>query len=243
MGGIGLNIICIVQSRMDSARFPGKVMAYLAGAPILGHCVARCMAAKLPVVVATTDRAVDDPIAAYGVTTNVDVFRWGGDTDDVLGRYVACATEYDAAAIIRITGDSPFVPVAALEVVAGALKDQADIASFTARLRTVPDGWEAEGCSMAQLLKFDQETWNGQEREHVFPAGYENNYGIRPATETDRWNSPWLMEQKFSVDTPDDLQWLERIAMHIDCRPPNPTGEEMVAFLEDHPEFQRKKVI
>lgn len=239
---------------MDSARFPGKVMAYLAGAPIIGHCVARCMVANLPVVVATTDREGDDPIAAYGAATNVEVFRWGGDTDDVLGRYVACATEYNADAIIRITGDSPFVPVVVIDVVAAALSLDADLACHTARRGTVPDGWEAEGCSMAQLLTFDQETWNGQDREHVFPPGYENLYAqggeeytpsgpYRPVSEITRWNSPWLMEQKFSVDTPDDLRWLERIAMQIDCRPPNPTGEEMVSFLENHPEFQRKKVV
>lgn len=224
---------------MDSRRFPGKVLADLAGYPILEHVVTRCRVAGLPVVVATTDRRADDPIANWAITETepVDVFRWDGPVDDVLGRYVACAGEYEADAIIRMTGDSPLVPTEVIEVVAGGLQDGALLACHTYKLGTVPDGWEVEGCTVGSLEVTNHEASTYYEREHVFPYVYRfHRPGKHKAT---RWNAPWLVRQKFSVDTPEDLKWLRSLAQHLDFTPPNPIAADLVGLLEQHPELRR----
>src|SRR5882724_9596674 len=60
----GVNL-ALIQARMGSSRFPGKVLEDLWGRPMLWHVVNRVRKAKRvgKVVVATTDLAVDDPIA------------------------------------------------------------------------------------------------------------------------------------------------------------------------------------
>lgn len=246
-----MRIICCIQARMDSARFTGKVLADLAGHPILAHVVTRCQMSRLPVVVATTIRQVDDPIAAWAYSTTLPpdtLFRWNGLVEDVLGRYIACADAYEADAIIRVTGDSPFVPIEVIETVSAHLRSGCQVAALTSGFGGVPDGWEAEGACASLLRLLDADLPSPYEREHVFPGIYSRIVGgkrlnsigttiaLRPF---DRWTDPWLLQQKFSVDTPADLEWLRQIADRIDCTPPRPTADALRGLLHQHPEMQR----
>lgn len=252
-----MNIVCIVQARMDSSRFPGKALADLAGHPILEHVVARCVASGLPTVIATTARDVDDPILMWAAVQNppVAVFRWGDDANsthvvsgaaNVLSRYIFCADAYAADAIVRITGDSPLVPIEVIEVVAQSLRDGNALASLASGFGVVPDGWEAEGCTVECLKRLNAELPTREEREHVFPGLYTRAIGrgeaYTPSPTTplpEEWNYPWLMEQKFSVDTPADLEWLNRLAEYLDLTPPDPPSDKIVTVLREHPELQR----
>ncbi len=236
---------------MDSTRFASKVLEEIAGRPILEHVVSRCVAAGLPTVVATTDRMIDDLIAAWLVQTGLSkstLFRWDGDVDDVLGRYQACARHMDADAIVRVTGDSPFVPSAAIQVVAEQLTDGVDVAALTFDLGVVPDGWEVEGCVVGWLGRVNASNPTRYEREHVFPgiysrlltAGAKQIHHPAFVEGSGPWSEPWLLRQKFSVDTPADLDWLRCISQQLDCTPPNPTATDLVAFLWKYPEMQRQ---
>ena len=59
-----LKVITVVQARMGSSRFPGKVMLPLADKPLLLHMVERVKASKFSgkVIVATTFNEADDEI-------------------------------------------------------------------------------------------------------------------------------------------------------------------------------------
>ena len=253
--GGDVKILCIVQARMDSARFPGKVLADLAGQSILTHVVSRCLASGLQTVVATTSREVDDPInlradslltpqGALRWGSPVSLFAWDGPVDDVLGRYIACAETYRADAIIRVTGDSPLVLVEAIKVAAEQLQSHAGgVVAITREFGMVPDGWEVEGCSVEYLSYLDSDNPSFSEREHVFPGIYTRlRAQIRQALPTPRpskWNEPWLMKQRFSVDTPEDLEWLRSLAEHLDLTPPRPDPGEIYDLLQQKPEVCR----
>ena len=61
-----MRIVAVVQARMSSSRFPGKALAPLAGVPLIEVVCrrARSCAALDGLVVATSDRPDDDPLAA-----------------------------------------------------------------------------------------------------------------------------------------------------------------------------------
>src|SRR6266540_4886843 len=75
-------IVAIVQARMESTRFPGKVMAEIQGRPMIRHVVDRLgQAASVDlVVVATSDRLADDMLADYCAEHGVECFR--GSAED-----------------------------------------------------------------------------------------------------------------------------------------------------------------
>lgn len=102
------NIICIIQARMDSSRLPAKVVAPIAGNSLLYYVIKRASLSKLKkVVVATTEKPIDNIVAFVSKQNNVDCFR--GDESDVLLRYFKAAQAYNASAVIRIASDCPLI--------------------------------------------------------------------------------------------------------------------------------------
>jgi spore coat polysaccharide biosynthesis protein SpsF len=105
----------IVVSRMDSQRLPGKTLREVRGKPLLWYVLARCRAFFAPghqLIVATTDRSVDDPIAWFCGEHGFQCYR--GATDDVSGRLLGAATEFGIDWFFRLNGDSPYVDPALL---------------------------------------------------------------------------------------------------------------------------------
>ncbi len=97
--------LIVVSARMASSRCPGKALAPLAGRPLLLVLLERMRATGLPVALATSKSADNDPLEALAEQAGFPVFR--GDEDDVLLRHVECARAHAAADVVRVTGDNP----------------------------------------------------------------------------------------------------------------------------------------
>ena len=107
--------IAIVLARLDSSRLPHKALRKVHGTPLIGYALerARQIRSLAQVVLATTERGVDDPLAAYAQSAGVAVFR--GATDNVAQRCVDCATLHGADYFVRLNADSPFPDPALIE--------------------------------------------------------------------------------------------------------------------------------
>ena len=82
---------------MDSARLPGKPLRMFEGRPLLDWLLARLATARAAfdsVVLATSDRAVDDALEQFAASRGLDCFR--GDADDVATRTLAAAEAREA---------------------------------------------------------------------------------------------------------------------------------------------------
>ena len=101
--------VAIIQARMTSTRLPGKVLADLAGQPLLEYMIARVRRARRldGLCVATTENRADDPVADLCDKLGVAVFR--GDETDVLGRFAGAADTAQADTIVRLTADCPVI--------------------------------------------------------------------------------------------------------------------------------------
>ena len=94
---------------MGSTRFPGKMLQLLGSYPILEWVLRRVSRAKLidEVVLATSDRSLDDSLVELANRIGIEVFR--GSESDVLGRFAEAANHYHAKTVLRICADNPFV--------------------------------------------------------------------------------------------------------------------------------------
>jgi spore coat polysaccharide biosynthesis protein SpsF len=101
-------LTAIIQARLGSTRFPGKVLVNICSKPLIWHVIERLKWAKSisNIVLATTVNKNDDDLFMWAKENNVNVFR--GSEEDVLGRFFHCANEYSAASILRVTADDPF---------------------------------------------------------------------------------------------------------------------------------------
>ena len=80
-------VVAIIQGRMSSSRLPGKILADIAGQPMLTRVYTRTSRATTldEVIFATTTDASDDPVAEYCDFSGIPFTR--GSLFDVLVRY------------------------------------------------------------------------------------------------------------------------------------------------------------
>ncbi|MBN2122697.1 MAG: glycosyltransferase family protein [Deltaproteobacteria bacterium] len=162
-----MKIGAIVQARMGSTRFPGKVLKPLAGVPLLWHTLHRLTQVREidEVILATSALDRDDPLAGFARKERIPVFR--GSEDDVLERYCLAAREYRLDGVVRITADCPLIdPDVTARTVRLFLETGADFASNTLK-RTFPRGTDTEAFSADALERAHAGALRQEEREHV----------------------------------------------------------------------------
>lgn len=208
-------ILGVIQARMSSSRLPGKVLADVAGVPMLGRQVERLRRSRRldELVVATSDQASDDAIADYAARLDLTVVR--GPLEDVLGRFgLALEAFPEAATVVRMTADCPLTDWRVLDAVIDArAAAKADYASNTPQIRTYPHGLDIEVMTAAALRTAVREAADPYEREHVTPFLYRNPRRFRTAFLS---QSPSLAHLRWTVDHPEDLDFVRYVygALH-----------------------------
>jgi spore coat polysaccharide biosynthesis protein SpsF len=200
--------VAIIQARMSSSRFPGKVLAPLCGVPMILFMVQRVRAARLVdhLAVATSIHATDDPLAEILTQQGIDCFR--GSLEDVLDRYTLAARAYGAEHVVRLTGDCPLMDA---DLVDRGLEELArGDADYVSNCSppSFPDGLDVECFTMAALETAWREARLSSEREHVTPFIRNGKAGLRSKS----WSGVAdLSSLRWTVDHTDDLAHVEDV--------------------------------
>lgn len=227
-----MKIVAIIQARMQSSRLPGKILADLAGRPLLVHVVERARRIRPvdSVILATSDHPADDPVMEFCATNNIDCFR--GSENDVLDRYYQTARQYQADTIVRITADCPLLdPQVSSRVVAAFLDGQYDYAS-NCFPPTWPDGLDTEVFTFAALDTAWREADMRSQREHVtsFITGQPKRFrlgNVRAAEDNSH--------HRWTVDEPQDLEFVRSVYRH--CGPGTFDTQDVLDLLNVRPEL------
>lgn len=204
-----MTVACIIQARMGSKRFPGKVMQTVWDKPMIEEVVESCSAIEGVDVVAVAIPSTRDNEMLFEFLKGLRVSIWRGDELDLLARYAGAAAWLDATTIMRITGDCPLIDAAVCGEVLKLFKsEQVDYAS-NVMPRTFPKGLDCEVFSAAALLEAHVSapdpirehvtTWMKWAR-HIERANY-----ISPSGGVD------LSRTNLSVDTEEDMQRLREM--------------------------------
>lgn len=228
--------LAILQARTSSTRLPGKVIKQILGQPMLARQLERNLRSRNidKLIVATSDRVDDQPIADLCEEIGVECFR--GSLNDVLDRYYQAALEGGADHIVRLTGDCP---VADPEVIDRVIEfyHNGDYDYVSNILEpTFPHGLDVEVFRFEALKAAWQEATLPPQREHVTPFIWH---------QPDRFNlanfkhSEDLSHYRWTVDEPEDFELIT--AIYEGLYPTNPEFdmEAILSFLDDHPDLQK----
>jgi spore coat polysaccharide biosynthesis protein SpsF (cytidylyltransferase family) len=224
----------IVLARLDSSRLPGKALADVGGRPVLSRLLERLRVAGDaigPIVLATTNRAIDDPLVRWAAGESILVVRPEGPVDDVAGRFVAAAQAAGLKWAARVNGDSPLVDanllLRALRRSRNADEPPVDLVT-NLRPRRHPYGMAVEWVrvqALAELLP----TFDRQEREHVTTGLYATLPSHRIAG-IDGGDPAWA-DVRTVVDNADDLDRLRRFVSDHGASWPRTTPSDIVAWI------------
>jgi spore coat polysaccharide biosynthesis protein SpsF len=203
-------ILVFVQARMSSQRFPGKMLAPLAGRPMIDHVLERCGQAfgAECVVLATSRELSDDALAVHADRLGARVFR--GDLRDVFSRFQSCLAAHPCEWFVRISGDSPLIDPRLIARVAACREPGLDLVT-NVRPRTFPPGQSVEVINARRFAAMDAASLTAEEREHVTLAFYNHadRYRLRNVASRD----PSLARQHLAVDTLEEMRAVERLLM------------------------------
>lgn len=171
----------VIQARLGSVRFPGKVlMPFCLGDTVLEYLIKRIRKAgeKIPIIVATSNEHADDKILDV-LGGFDDVFAFRGDENNVLNRFIECAKKYDLKKIIRVCADNPLLDVDGLKRLIDYMKDN-DVDYVGYYIEDIPAikthfGLWAEGVSAEALEKVSKRTKDQVYLEHVTNYIYEHD--------------------------------------------------------------------
>lgn len=206
--------VAIVQARMGSTRFPGKMLALLDGRPIIEWVLHRVSLAKLvdTVVLATSDLAQDDPLSEWAARLGVSVFR--GSDADVLGRFAGAATIAKADNIIRICADNPFIDALEIDrLIRYYYGHSCDYACNHQDLlgSGYADGFGAEIFTNSLLQQLASRLTKLRYREHatIYLWEHPEKFALHAVPAPSELAFPNL---RFDVDLPQDLITLQKLA-------------------------------
>jgi glutamate-1-semialdehyde 2,1-aminomutase/spore coat polysaccharide biosynthesis protein SpsF len=225
----------IIQARMGSSRFPGKVLKDLHGEPMLRWVVtaAQSIPGVDDVVVATSQADTDGQILEWCGAQGIRSVA--GSEEDVLDRYRVAALEVKADFVLRITADCPFIdPWVCGQVLTLLLRTGADYAcNFDPR--GWPDGLDCEAMTRAALEQAAEHATRQLEREHVTPYIRAHRGRFRIANLG--CPIPGLSEERWTVDRPSDLEFLGAVADHLPGNAPV-AFPDVLRVLDRHPDLR-----
>jgi spore coat polysaccharide biosynthesis protein SpsF len=222
-----LGAAAIVVCRLDSSRLPGKVLRPVMGRPLLSWILTRlerttCFDRGL--IVATSTRPVDDPIAAYCDARGIRCFRGAGD--DVAGRVLACAETYRLNWFARVNADSPFVDSELLEQACRVAAEMSIDLVTNLSPRTFPYGVSVELVRVSAFRRAYKRMSTPAHFEHVTRILYEiprlcSRYNLCRAGDD-------LSNQRLTLDTAEDWERFLRIVHRARNRAEQISYEEAI---------------
>jgi len=230
-----MKTVAIIQARMGSTRFPGKVLKPLGNTTVLGWVVRACQHAKLPdlVMVATSTLPDDDAIVRWCREHAVQCFR--GSESDVISRYLGAAETAHANIVCRITGDCPFIDPAVLDAVI-ALKSATE-STFASNTwpPSWPDGLDVEVFNVTALQETDDTVENQVDRDCMTQWIYRNRAKFPSATLN--CPIPGMEKERWVLDTAQDYLLCCEIADHFGDSVPSYL--EIKKFLDSKPDLRK----
>lgn len=138
-----MDCIAIIPARFESNRFPGKLLASLAGRPVIQHTVERCLA--VPTFEATIVATDDDRIGAAAEAAGAEVVMTGSEFRCGTERVAAAAERYDAGIVVNVQGDEALLDSVALGTALEAFRTEAvELGTLRAPLTDPADLWNPD---------------------------------------------------------------------------------------------------
>lgn len=221
----------IVTARRRSSRLPDKMLADVCGRPALDVVLERMEEADGidRRILATTTADGDDALAEIAAARGWLVYR--GSEEDVLARYAGAVVRFELDGFVNVDGDDLLCSTEHVAHAADALRrGSADMVTFEG----LPFGTAPVGVATAALLdvcaaKLDTET-----------QGWGRFFTDRPGIRCMRIDASARYRRpdiRLTLDYAEDLEIFRRIFAALPPGPGEPTLEEVVTFLDAHPEI------
>lgn len=205
----------VILSRYSSQRLPGKALKTIGDLPLLGHIINRVKHnfPKLPLVVATSVEASDDPIQELAEHFGAQLYR--GSLSNVALRFLETSEKFNFEYAIRITGDSLYIdPAIVRRVMNETLGNNFTLAS-NRKFKMYPIGQTVEIVHVKKLREYFAEFKTADDFEHVTDFFYRHESMLKENIIHHKNPDGTFRELSMAIDTPDDFKKAEKLFSYL----------------------------
>lgn len=234
-----ISTLAIVQARMGSSRFPGKMLESIGDWSLIELVLKRTSRSKRVerVILATSKGSNDDILTEHVLNLGFEVYR--GSEEDVLSRFYEAAQKYEPSIVVRITGDCPLISPRLIDY-AVEKYIESDVSYLTISIgeekeKAYPRGFDVEVASFSALTAAAKNADKKYEREHVMPYLYTNpeKFVVKYLDPPPDVSRP---RYRLCVDTEVDLRVILRIYEHFGNDLISTEYKDIIGFLDDNPD-------
>ena len=202
-------VIAIVQARLTSSRFPGKILQKIGNKTLIELLLSRVKKSKNINKLVLAIPKNKENIYIKKKIKHKNIFL--GSENDVLDRYFKAAKKFKADVIVRICGDCPFIDHFVIDKILEIFKkNNYDYISNTIK-PTFPDGLDVEVFSFSVLKEIWKKARKKYDRENVTPYILKNK-------KFKKFNYKYkndLSNLRLTVDEGIDLKQINKIYSHF----------------------------
>lgn len=214
-----MRTVAVIQARMESSRFPGKVMADICGKPMVERVIERVRAAGVAdeLVLCIPDTGANDVLRRVAKAGDCHLsFQYpmcdGSPKNDLLEAYLRAGLQCKADVVLRITADCPLICPDVIAQVDACWQGDLDYCSNVIE-RTWPRGLDTELINIWALEELCCLTTYKPDFEHVTLSMRRN----KRTWDNKAWNTMNVVNAEdrsdlnWSVDSPEDLDRVRAI--------------------------------
>jgi len=227
-----MTTIIIIQARMSTTRFPGKVLKELRKKTLLQWMIERVSKSSLAdkIIIATSVCVDDDPIANWCKVNNHICYR--GELENVLSRFYHAARKFNAQTIVRLTADCQIIDAKVIdEHIRFYHKHHYDYVS-NGPVMTYPDGMGVEVFSYLALKKACQKAILPSEKEHVTSYIYKHPEEFTLFNLKYKKDYSWI---RVTIDYPEDFTLVKNIVDALQPINASFSLEDIISYIEKNP--------
>ena len=228
--------VAIIQARMGSQRYPGKVLAEINGKPAISYLLKSLERSDKinKIIVATSQEAQDKQITNYVRDLNIDCYA--GSENNVLSRYVEVARMYRPNNIIRITGDDILLDYNIVDnIIARHISCKVDYTSNLFK-RSFALGQEVEIFTFDTLMRINQYASTKNEHEHVTLYLRNNTKYFKTLNVIAPKKLKWP-DLRIALDEKEDLDFIKILFKNLYNGKDPISYESIVNYLRENPEL------
>ncbi len=227
-------VVAVVQARMGSQRFPGKMLKILGSHTLIDWVLIRVLRAVNidEVILATSTNSQDDELVTHAEDLAIKVVR--GNENDVLLRFTQALEQTDAQSVVRICADNPFIAPEEIDrLVQNFRSGDFDYScNHQQRLNNkYADGFGAEILSVELIRKIAAIATESSHREHVTSYLWDNQSIFR----LNALEAPAELafpDVRLDIDTSEDLSRLDRFVKQFKITTDSPAIEVLKSYRE-----------
>jgi spore coat polysaccharide biosynthesis protein SpsF len=220
-------MLCVLQARLNSKRFPKKILKRIFGHTILSRVYYQLKKSKFikKIVIATSNSKSDDPLEKYCFLKNMNFNR--GSELNVASRFFNIVKKNNFNYFVRICGDSPLIDFKLIDKMAKFTKRNKYDIITNIFPRTFPKGQSIEIIKSSFFLKYYPKIRKKYDKEHVTPFFYNNakNFKIKKIISKKNYKN-----LNYCVDFKNDLKLIKKILVYYDNKIPSLSRLDKINF-------------